>query len=100
MGSEVKLKYKEFFFLNNFSSQTGHLSHFNIDDWSFVSKYKHTCAIKKIFPEIFGMMLVFIDQNGDGHVYNPISSVATKIPNFSPTTKGVIWETFELNKVV
>ena len=83
-----------FFFL-----KTGQLSHFNIDDWVFVSKYKHNCAIRKIFPEIYGMMVVFMDQNGDGYVYNPISNLVTKIPNFSPTTKGVIWETFELNKV-
>jgi WD repeat-containing protein 19 len=45
-------------------------------------------------------MMVVFDQNGDGYVYNPISNLVTKVPNFSPTTKGVIWETFELNKVI
>lgn len=104
MGTDVIIFYlnildKNFFMFNDYYIKTGQLCHFNIDDWLFVNKYKHNMAIKKVFPEFYGMSVAFIDHNGEGFIYNPISSSVVKIQNFPSTTKGIIWETFELNKV-
>ena len=37
--------------------------------WSFLSE-----GIKKIFPDVSGTHLVFIDEKTDGFVYNPVST--------------------------
>ena len=37
---------------------------------------KFSVGIKKIFPDVNGTHLVFIDEKNDGFVYNPVSIVA------------------------
>ena len=76
------------------------MCHFSIDEWTFVNKYKHSVGIKKIFSELYGMSVVFVDNNSEGHIYSPINNTIVKIENMSPNTLGIIWETYELEKVI
>ena len=39
-------------------------------------------GIKKIFPDISGTHLVFIDEKSDGFVYNPVSILPKKCEGF------------------
>lgn len=64
-----------------------------------MTKYKHDIGVKKLFPEIYGMSLVFIDDKSEAFVYNPISSILVKIAGFPSTIHGVVWENFEPEKV-
>lgn len=64
-----------------------------------MSKYSHSVGIKKIWPEPFGMSIAFMDDNSEGFIYNPVNSNIVKIPNLSPTTRGIVWEAFEPEKV-
>lgn len=80
------------------ATDAGQLSHFNVDEWQFLNKYKHTVGIKKIFAESYGMSVIFIDNNSEGYIYNPINDTIIKIEGISPTTQGVLWETYEPNK--
>ena len=64
-----------------------------------VNKYKHDIAIKKIFAEPYGMSVAFIDDKSEGYIYNPVNSNIIKIPNLPATTQGIVWETFEQEKV-
>lgn len=75
------------------------MCHFYIDEWQFVNKYKHTCGIKKIYAEPYGMSIAFIDDKIEGFIYNPVNSNIVKIPDMSPNTLGVVWEAFEPEKV-
>jgi WD repeat-containing protein 19 len=45
------------------------------------------------------MSIAFVDENSEGYIYNPVNSNIIKIPNFSSTNKGIVWETFEPEKV-
>lgn len=45
------------------------------------------------------MSIAFMDDNSEGFIYNPVNSNIVKIPNLSPTTRGIVWEAFEPEKV-
>lgn len=85
-------------FILNF--KTGNLCHFYIDEWQSVNKYKHDIAIKKIFAEPYGMSVAFIDDKSEGYIYNPVNSNTVRIPNLPTTIQGIVWETFEPEKVI
>ena len=82
-----------------FYIKSGLICHFYIDEWQFVNKYKHSCGIKKIFTEPYGMSLAFIDDKSEGWIYNPVNSNIVKIPEMSTNTRGIVWEAFEPEKV-
>lgn len=81
-----------------YSTENGNINHFYIDEWQFVNRYKHDTGIKKIFPEPFGVSLVFIDDKNEGFIYNPINSTLIKIPSFPSSVSGIIWESYEAEK--
>ena len=75
------------------------MCHFYIDEWQFVNKYTHNIGIKKIWAEPFGMSVAFVDDKSEGFIFNPVNSSIVKIPDLSTTTKGIVWESFEPEKV-
>lgn len=80
--------------------KSGHICHFSIEEWQFVTRYKHDIGVKKLFPENFGMSLVFIDDKSEAFVYNPMNSTIVKISEFPTTISGVVWEMYEPEKFV
>ena len=63
-----------------------------------IGKFPDSCHIKYLcLPS--GTRLIFIDQKSDGYVYNPVNDHIVDIPHFPPTTKGVLWENWPLDKV-
>ncbi len=56
--------------------QKGILNFFHIDEWQIVNKFdKHKTSIQKLFAENFGTSIIFIDQKGDGYLYNVVSFI-------------------------
>ena len=53
--------------------QIGGIHYFYIEDWQYVNEFRHVVGIRKIFPDINGTKLIFIDEKSDGYVYNPVS---------------------------
>jgi WD repeat-containing protein 19 len=45
------------------------------------------------------MSVAFIDDKSEGYIYNPVNSNTVKIPNLPSTIQGIVWETFEPEKV-
>ena len=45
------------------------------------------------------MSVAFIDDKSEGYIYNPVNSNTVKIPNLPATIQGIVWETFEPEKV-
>ena len=61
--------------------QKGVLNFFYIEDWKLVNKFdKHKVSIQKLFPENFGTSVAFIDQKGDGYLYNVVSPPTRPLP--------------------
>ena len=58
-------------------SQIGGIHYFYIEDWQYVNEFRHVVGIRKIFPDINGTRLIFIDDKSDGYVYNPVSVAHT-----------------------
>jgi WD repeat-containing protein 19 len=39
-------------------------------------------GIRKLYPNIGGTRVIYIDNSGDGFIYNPVNDHIVKIPNF------------------
>lgn len=83
-----------------YGTDNGSLFYFFIEDWQFVNEFRHVVGIKRIFPDVSGTHLVFIDEKSDGFVYNPVNDATFEIPNFSPNIRGIVWENWPLDKDV
>ncbi|XP_034544746.1 WD repeat-containing protein 19 [Notolabrus celidotus] len=73
-----------------------------VEDWETVSSYSHLVGVRKVFPDINGTRLVFIDDKNSGFLLSP--TIATfscfEIPNFSPTITGVLWDNWHADRGV
>ncbi|XP_063074275.1 WD repeat-containing protein 19 isoform X2 [Engraulis encrasicolus] len=76
-----------------FSTDTGLIQCFFIEDWQNLNEYRHSVGVRKIFPDPSGTRLIFIDDKSDGFLYCPVNDMVLEIPNFSPTITGALWET-------
>ncbi|XP_013417652.1 WD repeat-containing protein 19 [Lingula anatina] len=81
-----------------FGTDSGGLHYFFIEDWQYVNEYRHMVGIRKIFVDPTGTRIIFIDDKSDGFVYNPVNDQVVEIPDFSPTTKGILWENWLSDK--
>lgn len=46
--------------------------YFSIENWIVVIRYRHTMGIKKLFTDLDGTKIVFIDDHSQGYVYSPV----------------------------
>lgn len=63
-----------------------------------MNKYdKHKSSIQRLFPEHFGTSVAFIDQKGDGYLYNVVSLLKQEMTlNFQ--IKNLI--SFSINQIL
>ena len=83
-----------------FGTSSGDIKFFFLEDWQFVIEYRHTVAVRKIFPGPVGTKAVFIDDKGDGFVFIPMNDMVFEISNFPPTIRTVLWDNWLLEKGV
>lgn len=43
---------------------------------------------------------MFVDEKSDGFLYYPVTDKLLEVPNFLPSTEGVLWEMWPSDKVV
>lgn len=61
-------------------SQAGDVVCILVEDWETVSSYSHAVGVRKVFPDLNGTRLVFIDNKNGGFLLSPSSvSTCTKI---------------------
>lgn len=75
-----------------FATDLGNLVYFSLENWTLVIKYRHSMGIKKLFADIEGTKLCFIDDHNQGHVYSPATDDTVLIPHFPKTIVGVLWD--------
>lgn len=75
-----------------FATDLGNLVYFALENWTTVIKYRHTMGIKKLFADVEGTKLVFIDDHNQGYVYSPANEDIVLIPHFPKTIVGVLWD--------
>ena len=82
------------FFLKN-----GTLRYFYLEDWEVVNEFHHLVGISMISPDSMGTKVAFIDEKGDGFLYNPIADVCSELTSFPRAVLSILWETFLSDKV-
>uniref|UniRef100_A0A3Q3ED44 WD repeat-containing protein 19 n=1 Tax=Labrus bergylta TaxID=56723 RepID=A0A3Q3ED44_9LABR len=85
-----------------YSTDSGHVVCVLVEDWETVSSYSHTVGVRKVFPDLNGTRLVFIDERNGGFLLSPTNATNTcfELPNFSPTITGVLWDNWHADRGV
>ncbi|XP_068448207.1 WD repeat-containing protein 19 [Clinocottus analis] len=73
-----------------------------VEDWETVSSYSHPVGVRKVFPDLNGTRLVFIDDKNGGFLLSPTNATDScfELPNFSPTITGVLWDNWHADRGV
>ncbi|XP_010776359.1 WD repeat-containing protein 19 [Notothenia coriiceps] len=73
-----------------------------VEDWETVSSYTHSVGVRKVFPDLNGTRLVFIDDKNGGFLLSPSNATDScfELPNFSPTITGVLWDNWHSDRGV
>ncbi|XP_039456737.1 WD repeat-containing protein 19-like [Oreochromis aureus] len=79
-----------------------------VEDWETVSSYSHSVGVRKVFPDVIGTRVVFIDNQNSGFLLSPANVSAFlkatescfELPNFSPTITGVLWDNWHAGRGV
>uniref|UniRef100_A0A3Q3EJ64 WD repeat domain 19 n=1 Tax=Labrus bergylta TaxID=56723 RepID=A0A3Q3EJ64_9LABR len=85
-----------------YSTDSGHVVCVLVEDWETVSSYSHTVGVRKVFPDLNGTRLVFIDERNGGFLLSPTNATNScfELPNFSPTITGVLWDNWHADRGV
>ena len=65
-----------------------------------MNEFRHVVGIRGIYPDPTGTRVVLVDDKSDGLLYNPINDAILEVPNFSPSTNGVLWENYPPDRVI
>jgi len=63
-----------------FCTRRGSVHYFGLEDWAFVSEFRHKEPIISVFPNELGTRAVFVDASNGVFVYNPVAEEATPVP--------------------
>ncbi|XP_068176892.1 WD repeat-containing protein 19 isoform X2 [Antennarius striatus] len=85
-----------------YGSDSGNVVCVLVEDWETVCIYNHSVGVKKVFPDLNGTRLVFIDNKNGGFLLSPANKTESciELPNFSPTITGVLWDNWHADRGV
>ncbi|KAJ0055626.1 hypothetical protein NL108_006477 [Boleophthalmus pectinirostris] len=85
-----------------YGTSLGHILCFLVEDWEKVYSYKHSVGVIKVFPDLNGSRIVFIDDKNGGFLLSPSNAAdfCLELPNFSPTITGVLWDNWHADRGV
>ena len=83
-----------------YGTDRGAIHYFMLEAWSMVSKWHHILGISKLFANHSTGMVVFIDEKGEGFLYNPLNDRLIELPQFSSKSRAILWETSTSNNQV
>lgn len=65
-----------------------------VEDWETVSSYSHSVGVRKLFPDLNGTRLVFIDDKNAGFLLSPSSVRNHGATHGSHTALGLIRDNY------
>uniref|UniRef100_A0A672JFN3 WD repeat-containing protein 19 n=1 Tax=Salarias fasciatus TaxID=181472 RepID=A0A672JFN3_SALFA len=80
-----------------YGTDSGNVVCVMVEDWETVSSYSHSVGVRKVFPDVNGTRVVFIDNKNSGFLFSPAN---VSLPNFSPTITGVLWDNWHADRGV
>ncbi|XP_046394611.1 WD repeat-containing protein 19 [Ischnura elegans] len=81
-----------------YGTDNGAVYYFSLEDWAEADDYQHGVGLKEIYSDPIGVYLALVDDKNEGHIYNPVISETTKIPDFPLTASVIMWENYLPNK--
>ncbi|XP_050433820.1 WD repeat-containing protein 19 [Adelges cooleyi] len=75
-----------------YSTDTGIIYYFYLEDWTECFTYKHECGIVKLFPNPDGIKCLIIDAKNEAYLYNPVFEEMLPIKDFPTSITSVFWE--------
>lgn len=85
-----------------YGTDLGHILCFLVEDWEKVCSYNHSVGVIRLFPDLNGTRIVFIDDKKSGFLLSPSNATDTciELPNFSPTIRGMLWDNWHADRGV
>ncbi|CAN9510421.1 unnamed protein product [Ophioblennius macclurei] len=85
-----------------YGTDSGNVVCVMVEDWETVSSYNHSVGVRKVFPDVNGTRVVFIDNKNSGFLFSPANATVScfELPNFSPTITGVLWDNWHADRGV
>ncbi|CAL1601444.1 unnamed protein product [Knipowitschia caucasica] len=85
-----------------YGTSSGLIMCFLVEDWENVYSYNHPVGVMKLFPDLNGSQIVFIDDKNSGFLLSPSNATESciELPNFSPTITGVLWDNWHADRGV
>ncbi|XP_015782176.1 WD repeat-containing protein 19-like [Tetranychus urticae] len=86
-----------------YSTESGFVEFFSLEDWSMVNVYRHQIGINLISPDITGLRLILVDSRSRVYVYNAVTDEAFILeqPEDFPTSiRSILWESYHPSKHV
>ncbi|KAL3120594.1 hypothetical protein niasHT_007886 [Heterodera trifolii] len=86
-----------------YSTRSRFLNYYSLAHGRFVSDFKHSSEIRKLFSEPDGIRTIFYDDAHDLHIYSPADDQLSKIPREGSSMSnqkydGCLWEAFTVDK--
>ncbi|XP_029010876.1 WD repeat-containing protein 19 [Betta splendens] len=85
-----------------YSTDSGNVICVLVEELETVNSYSHSVGVRKVFPDLNGTHLVFIDDKNCGFLLSPANATDScfELPNFSPTITGVLWDNWHADRGV
>ncbi|CAD7950767.1 unnamed protein product, partial [Amoebophrya sp. A25] len=74
--------------------------HYSLSDFSEVNEYRHSIAVKAIFPNQLGTRAAVLDTSGNLFVYSPVSDETVPVPQAPQHVKELLWDVVDTNAFV
>jgi len=75
-----------------YTTKRGSVVYYSIEDAAVPNEYRHEAGITMLFPNASGTRCVFVDELGQGYIYNPVDSSLLEIPKFPKDAQRVLWD--------
>lgn len=65
---------------------------FSLEQWRPVNQFRHGVGIKKLYTDLSGTRIIFVDDQNQGYIFIPATEETRAIPDFPKTYSGILWD--------
>ncbi len=71
------------------------IHYYSLRDQSEMNEFRHSIAIRAVYPNIAGTRVVAIDTSGVLFVYSPVNDECVSVPDFPSHVKTILWDVMD-----
>ncbi|XP_050543310.1 WD repeat-containing protein 19 isoform X2 [Daktulosphaira vitifoliae] len=81
-----------------YSTETGTVHFFYLEDWTEAFTYKHQCGIVSLYPNLDGSRCLIIDTKNEAYLFNAVLEEIISVLDFPTSITKIFWECWDLEK--